>query len=285
MWVGLPVFIEDEQQLLRPTEGKYRDETPAATSHDPLHRSREACLPLRPGGVNLHPVRGLDHENVGLDVGYFRRHEMPIILHAVVARVQEGPAANLEEKHGRTEDVAGVEGAKLERADRYGLVVVDQLDLVAALGQILLGVQDVGIVVLVVVSAAARALLDGHEPEVISKQQPNHRLGGVRHEDSTAETGPLGEVGQTGGMIQVKMCNEQNVDAFRFDPIEEGQAVETVVAGVNAAVQQDGHAAELQQVARTSDLLARPEGRYGHHILEDHGSGGDNWFGAGLLLL
>ena len=169
--VGLPVLVKDQEQLLRPTEGKYWDEAPSTTRYDPLHRSREPRLPFRPRGVNLHSVGGLHHEDVGLDVGNFCRHEMAIVFHAVITGVEEGPAANLQQEHGRSEDVAGVEGAELERPDRYGLVVVDQLDLVAALGQFLLGVQNVGIVVLVVVSAAtaaAGALLDRHEAEVIS---------------------------------------------------------------------------------------------------------------------
>ena len=168
--VGLPVLVKDQEQLLRPTEGKYWDEAPSTTRYDPLHRSREPRLPFRPRGVNLHSVGGLHHEDVGLDVGNFCRHEMAIVFHAVITGVEEGPAANLQQEHGRSEDVAGVEGAELERPDRYGLVVVDQLDLVAALGQFLLGVQNVGIVVLVIISAAtaAGALLDRHEAEVIS---------------------------------------------------------------------------------------------------------------------
>ena len=282
MRVGLPVLVEDKEQLLGPAEGEDRDEAPASARHDPLHRPREARLPLGPGGVDLHPVRRFDHENVGLHVGYFRRHEVPIVLHAVISRVQEGPAADLQQEHGRPEDVAGVEGTELERTDRDGLVIVDQLDPVAALHQLLLGVQDVGVVAAVVPASAARALLDGHEAEVVPQQQPDDRLGRVGHEDPAPESGPLGEVGETGGVVQMEVRDEEDVDALRLDPVEEGQAVEAVVAGVDAAVQQDGHAAELQQMARPSDLLARPQGRYGHHILEDHGGWltGGGWCAA-----
>ena len=92
----------------------------------------------------------------------------------------------------------------------------------------------------------------------------------MRHEDSAAEAGPLGEVGQTGGMVQVEMRDQQHIDAFRFDPIEEGQTIETVIAGMDAAVEQDGHSAEFQKMAGPSDLLARAERRYGHHVLEHH---------------
>lgn len=272
MRVGLPVLVKNQEQLLRPTEGKYWDEAPSTARYDPLHRSREPCLPFRPRGVNLHSVGGLNHEDVGFDVGNFCRHEMAIVFHAVITGVQEGPATNLQQEHGRSEDVAGVEGAELERPDRYGLVVIDQLDLVAALGQFFLGVQNIRIVVLVVVSTATAAgtFLDRHEAEVISEQQPNHRLGRVRHEDSAAEAGPLGEVGQTGGMVQMEMSDQQHIDAFRLDPIEEGQTIETVVAGMDAAVEQDGHSAEFQKMAGPSDLLARAERRYCHHILEHH---------------
>ncbi|EJK53086.1 hypothetical protein THAOC_27541, partial [Thalassiosira oceanica] len=137
------------------------------------------------------------------------------------------------------------------------------LDLVHAALQFGLGVEHV----LGVELATGAPVLDGHEAEVVAEQQPNDCLRGMSHEDPAAEAGPLGEVGEARGVVQVEVRHEEHVDGLGVDAVEEGKASHSVVAGVDAAVQEDRRAPEGQQVARPADLLAGPEGRYLHRVL------------------
>ena len=68
-------------------------------------------------------------------------------------------------------------------------------------------------------------------------------------------------------MIQMKMRDEQYINLIRLDPIEIGQSVQAVVAGMDPNIQHDGHAAKFEDVAGSADFLARPQGGDGHDIL------------------
>ncbi len=205
-----PVLVEDEEELLRPAEGKDGNETSAAATHDRLDRPGEDGLPLQARLVHLHPVGALHDEHVRLDARDLRRHEMAVFFHGVVPRVQHRASPDLDEKHGRAEDVARVQRVELEAAvEGDGLVVVDEFDLVHARLQLRLGVQHV------VAAAGAgvgvvrcRGLFHRHQPQVIPQQQPGHGLGRVRHEDPALEPRPLRKVRQAGRMVQMEMRNQ-----------------------------------------------------------------------------
>eukprot|EP00978_Attheya_sp_CCMP212_P044801 scaffold323220_cov55-Attheya_sp.AAC.2 len=98
---------------------------------------------------------------------------MPIILHRVIARVQNGAPSYFEQEHGRSQHVPRIEGMELEPAHRYGLMVVNEFDLVHAALQFGFRVQDVGRclgcsrVSSGVSTYGGSALLDIHEAEVV----------------------------------------------------------------------------------------------------------------------
>ncbi|EJK60586.1 hypothetical protein THAOC_19027, partial [Thalassiosira oceanica] len=221
----LPVLVEDEEELLRPPQREDGYEAPTPAGHDPLDGPREPRLALGPRGVDLDAVGRLDDQHVGAGVvpGQLGGHEVTVLLHAVVAGVKDAPSADL--------NTAG----KVE-VDR--LVIVDELDLVHAALQFGLGVEHV----LGVELATGAPVLDGHEAEVVAEQQPNDCLRGMSHEDPAAEAGPLGEVGEARGVVQVEVRHEENVDGLGVDAVEEGKAGHSVVAGVDAAVQEDRRA-------------------------------------------
>ena len=191
---------------------------------------------------------------------------MTVLLHAVVAGVQNAPSADLDVEHGRAQHVPGVERVELQTAGKVqvdGLMIIYQLYLVHTALQLGLSVEHV----LGIQLAAGAPVLDGHEAEVVAEQQPYDRLGGVGHEDPAAEARPLGEVGKARGVVQVEVRHEEDVDGLGVDAVEEGQAGHAVVAGVDTAVQEDRRAPEGQEVARPANLLAGPEGRYLHRVL------------------
>lgn len=171
-----PILIQNQQQLLRPPQRKHGYETPPPSRDDPLDRARKPRFPLGPRRVNLHPVRALHDQQVGLDVilGQLRRHQVSVFLHAVVAGVENGPPADFDEEHGGAEDVAGVEGVEFEAGGEVeidGLVVVDEFNFVDAGLQFSFGVEDVrvggGVVAAVVGGGGVSAAFHGHEAEVI----------------------------------------------------------------------------------------------------------------------
>ena len=64
----------------------------------------------------------------------------------------------------------------------------------------------------------------------------------------------------------MKMGNEQHIDLLGIDAIEERQAGHSVVAWVDAAVEEDGGGAEGQEVAGAAYFLAGAEWCYGHDV-------------------
>lgn len=94
----------------------------------------------------------------------------------------------------------------------------------------------------------------------------------MSHEYPPPEARPLREVREAGGVIQVEVADENDVDFAGVDAVEEGEAGHAVVAGVDAAVQEDGRGAEGQEVAGAAYFLAGAEGGYGHYVF--HCAGG-----------
>mmetsp|Transcript_45903 Transcript_45903/g.55237 ORF Transcript_45903/g.55237 Transcript_45903/m.55237 type:complete len:286 (-) Transcript_45903:280-1137(-) len=124
MGVLRPVFIENQEELLRPTEGKHGYEAFATTGDNLIDRFGESTFPFLTRLVDLHPVRGFHNQHIrpqrltpytaprnslGNLVGNLGLHQMPIVLHAIIPRVQHGPSPDLNHEHGRSQHVTRVQ--------------------------------------------------------------------------------------------------------------------------------------------------------------------------------
>ena len=54
----------------------------------------------------------------------------------------------------------------------------------------------------------------------------------------------------------MEMCDEEQINICWVDPVEEGEGGEVVVAGMDAAVEHDVFAFELEDDARSADFAA-----------------------------
>eukprot|EP00981_Chlorochromonas_danica_P012169 scaffold4592_cov169-Ochromonas_danica.AAC.5 len=132
-------------------------------------------------------------------------------------------------------------GRHFDASVLYGLVVVDHVDFVNAVLQVLLIV---------------KRRVSGVEADVVGQQQLHDGLGRVRHEDLAFEVRPLREVRQRGAVVDVEVCDEDEVDVFGVvQRVEERQRVAPFTARMATAVQQDVAALILQQNTRATHLL------------------------------
>lgn len=119
---------------------------------------------------------------------------MPVGLAGVVACEKDIETGNLDEKHGGAEDVAGRVRGDADGGDSVGGVIVDGLDHVEGVGVILLGVDERG-------GWVGRGISD---TDAVLDEPGVNGLGGVCHEDPAAEVGLGQDVGERGGMVDVK---------------------------------------------------------------------------------
>eukprot|EP00126_Sphaerothecum_destruens_P008623 Sdes_comp20282_c0_seq2m13849 len=110
----LPVFVQDEQQFLRPPQRKHRDEASAPAVHNFLHGAREAAFAVRAGLVKLDAVGGFHDEHIGRDWGQFCGHQVAILFTGVVAGVEDADPCDFNHEHGGAEDVASMVGPELD---------------------------------------------------------------------------------------------------------------------------------------------------------------------------
>jgi len=170
--------------------------------------------------VDLHAVRALHNEQIGLLLGPFGRHEVAIVLHAVISRVKDAATSNVDPEHAGAQDVTGVEGVKGQTGPQSdNRVEVDQLDLVNAGLQFGFRVQHVFVF----------GVFHLQQAQIVSEQEPQDRLGGVRHEDASPKARALRKVRQRGGVIEVKVRHETHVNLVQFDAIQKRETIQAVV--------------------------------------------------------
>jgi len=65
-------------------------------------------------------------------------------------------------------------------------------------------------------------------------------------------------------MVQMEVRDQQHVDLLRIDAVKKGEAGHTVISRVDATVEEEGGAAEGEEVTGSTNLLAGAEGGYCH---------------------
>lgn len=118
-------------------------------------------------------------------------------------------SGNLDEKHGSTQDMTSIVRGETDALNLDLLVIIHGLDAIIASGKIVLIVKEVirgGVAHLDVVRE--KPLVDG--------------LCGMGHEDSSGKVGLFHQVGERGGVIEVKVSDETHVHLGEIDCIKEG---------------------------------------------------------------
>ena len=101
---------------------------------------------------------------------------------------------------------------------------------------------------------------------IVREEPEEDCLGGVSHEAFPLEGCLLQEPGQSSGVVQMKVRDEQEVDLISLYAVDEGERVHAGEARVDAAVQHDLLVLELDHVTGAADLLARAQGRDLHQV-------------------
>ena len=81
-WTRLPQLLEEQQELLGPTESKHRNEHLAVVEDRLHHGTGKTSFSLGLRLVSLHSVSGLYNEDIGALARNFSRHQMTILLQA-----------------------------------------------------------------------------------------------------------------------------------------------------------------------------------------------------------
>lgn len=119
----IPIFIQNEQQLLRSSHSEHRQQNMTTPSNDGMHIRHKHCLLLRSSFKTLNAIRAFDDEDVGSDRWYFCFDEMAIFFARVVASVEDFETRDVDEVHACAEDVACVIGDKRHTGARRDLLV------------------------------------------------------------------------------------------------------------------------------------------------------------------
>ena len=97
--------------------------------------------------------------------------------------------------------------------------------------------------------------------DTIGEQRTVDRLGRVRHEAAALEGGFGQEPGQRTAVVQMKVRDQQQIDGLHLDYVDEWQRVHAGQTRMNAAVQHDLLAFELQHDAASAHLLTGAQRR------------------------
>lgn len=248
--VGSPVLVQKQEQLLSSAKHKDRQENTASSLDDVVDLGGESMLLVEAWFVGLCTIGGFADENVGLDGRDFSLDEVPILLAAKVARVQDAKACDLDEEHACTQNVACMIGGEAETTgDRDVLVKINSLDL-APRSQHLVFVKQVVVVARIT------------DPNKVRHKEAVDGFGGMRHVDfavAVAEIGLFHDVGESGGMVKMEVCDENGIDSRPVKFVNEGKCSNSGEGRMNARVTDDGLAPILEDAAGATDLLACAE--------------------------
>lgn len=86
------------------------------------------------------------------------------------------------------------------------------------------------------------------------------------HEDAPAEVGLGHDVGQTGGMVQVEMGDQQDVHRAQVELVVEGEGSEAIIGGVDTSIEHNSFPLVLDDVAGAADLVTPTEAEEGEKV-------------------
>lgn len=200
--------------------------------------------------VGLCAVGGFANEDIGLDRRDLCLHQMSVLLTTKVTRVEDTKTSNFDEEHACTQDVACMIGSEAETTcDAYVLVEVDGFDLAPG-SKHLVFVKEI-----VIVAGITDTNEIGHEETVDG-------LGGMGHVDfavSISEVGLFHDVGESGGMVEMEMGDENGVDGRPVELVDKWQGGDTSEGRMDASIADDGLALVLEDAARATNFLACAE--------------------------
>mmetsp|Transcript_76015 Transcript_76015/g.211194 ORF Transcript_76015/g.211194 Transcript_76015/m.211194 type:complete len:304 (-) Transcript_76015:141-1052(-) len=241
VWVALPIVFQDEEHLLRAPKRKHWHEALPTLPHDLVDRIRKTALPLLAGLVVLDSIRRLHDEHVHPLRWDLRLREVPVLFLAVIASVQHADSSDVDQEHGRAEDVARPIAREFDAPELPLLVVINQLDLVHRL---------------VDVSSAKDLILRCNlaDPGIIVPEHAADGSRGVRHEYLALKLRPVHEVWDRARMVEMEMRDEEQIDLSGVNVVEIRQRTHPRVRWVHPAIEHNGLASELHNATRPPDL-------------------------------
>ena len=251
--VSGPLFFEYEHELLRSTNGKHWHECVAAAGDCVFHILCKKALTLLPTLIVLRSISALNNENVwryyfvlGIprQLGHF---QVPVLVAAVVARVQHTHAVYLYHEHGGAQHVSRIISSELDAVDLNGLMVLANFDFLQTILDVLRRVQGL-------VRAATVAAV--HVDNVIANQFENG-FRWMRHKHLAFECRAFCQIRNCSGMVYMKVRNESNVYFGQVPGVEKREGGFTRTRRVRATVQHDCLSLVLDHDTRTTNLLAR----------------------------
>ena len=128
--VRFPVLVEKQQQLLRAAQHKHGQQHTSTAPDDTVNQRREAHLFVEPRLQTLCSVGAFTDQDIRPHRRHFCLHKMPVLLTAVVTRIQYTQSCHIDHKHARTQHMPRMVRRKPQTAaQNHLLVVVHRLDL------------------------------------------------------------------------------------------------------------------------------------------------------------